>query len=274
MLITPKYKPRYPANLEREYAKILRDYVRDEINIIMEYVPEMVDAQLANGIVADSRTDDDNDSWITDITSTITFAIASKLNVRQKVERMFNKVKAFAHKENEKPFKSVFGYTPKPPVERQFEMLKTIWVSQNMALVKSIDSRLMESIHYTLTENVIRAASREELRTELVRTIRKLGETSEKRAILIASDQVGKLNSQLAQYEQMRQGVKSYKWITMGDDRVRAQHEARNGHTFYWNDPPDGGHPGYAIRCRCIARPCYDTDKINAKPIAGTYTKA
>ena len=270
MLITPKYKPKYPANLEREYAKILRDYVRDEINIIMEYVPEMVDAQLANGIQADSRMD----SWITDMTSKITRAIESKLNVRQKVEQVFNKVKAFAHKENEKPFKSVFGYTPKPPVERQFEMLKTIWVSQNMTLVKSIDSRLMESIHYTLTENVIRAADRDELQTELVRTIRKLGETSEKRAILIASDQVGKLNSQLAQYEQMRQGVKSYKWVTMGDDRVRAQHEARNGHTFYWNDPPDGGHPGYAIRCRCIARPCYDTDKINAKPIAGTYTKA
>ena len=270
MLITPKYKPRYPANLEREYAKILRDYVRDEINIIMEYVPEMVDAQLANGIQADSRMD----SWITDMASKITRAIESKLNVRKKVEQVFNKVKAFAHKENEKPFKSVFGYTPKPPVERQFEMLKTIWVSQNMTRVKSIDSRLMESIHYTLTENVIRAASREELRTELVSTIRKLGETSEKRAILIASDQVGKLNSQLAQYEQMRQGVKSYKWVTMGDDRVRAQHEARNGHTFYWNDPPDGGHPGYAIRCRCIARPCYDTDKINAKPIAGTYTKA
>ena len=92
-----------------------------------------------------------------------------------------------------------------------------------------------------------------------------------RRAALIACDQVGKLNSQLVQLEQMSQGVEKYKWQTMEDDRVRAQHESYNKKDFLWSEPPDGGHPGWSYRCRCVAIPLYDTDKIGLQPKAGTY---
>jgi SPP1 gp7 family putative phage head morphogenesis protein len=94
---------------------------------------------------------------------------------------------------------------------------------------------------------------------------------NEKRAALIACDQVGKLNSQLAQYEQVNQGVDSYIWQTMMDNRVRPEHAERQGKRYYWNDPPSGGHPGWSYRCRCVAIPLYDTNKIGLEPRAGTY---
>ena len=106
---------------------------------------------------------------------------------------------------------------------------------------------------------------------ELADSITHIAEVNEKRAALIACDQVGKLNSQLAQLEQMNQGVNSYIWVTMKDNRVRPAHREREGKRFYWDNPPSGGHPGWAIRCRCTSLGCYDTDKIGLQPKAGTY---
>ena len=85
-----------------------------------------------------------------------------------------------------------------------YEMLKQIWTSQNLTLIKSIDDRTMEAIHYTLSRNVIRTVDRKEIVSELTQTIKHMAGVNEKRAALIACDQVGKLNSQLAQYEQVQ----------------------------------------------------------------------
>lgn len=155
--------------------------------------------------------------------------------------------------------------------QADYDKIREIWVNRNMDLIRSIDRRTMEAVRYTLGNNIIKAADDKALAAELKDTIMKMAEVNEKRAILIATDQVGKLNSQLVQLEQMSQGVEFYKWRTMGDGRVRAQHAARNGHTFSWKEPPDGGHPGYAIRCRCVAIPLYDTGKIGLQPKVGTF---
>ncbi len=34
---------------------------------------------------------------------------------------------------------------------------------------------------------------------------------------------------------------------------MRSEHAERDGKTFHWDDPPDGGHPGEAPGCRCWA---------------------
>ena len=49
-----------------------------------------------------------------------------------------------------------------------------------------------------------------------------------------------------------------YIWRTQDDGKVRPSHAGRNGKTFSWDDPPDGGHPGEAPNCRCSAE---ETDK-------------
>ncbi|MHA1597825.1 MAG: phage minor head protein [Alphaproteobacteria bacterium] len=48
-------------------------------------------------------------------------------------------------------------------------------------------------------------------------------------------------------------GQGSYIWRTVGDGKVRSSHAERDGKTFSWDDPPEGGHPGKAYNCRCRA---------------------
>ena len=186
---------------------------------------------------------------------------------------MFNRVKTFNRRQQEKIFRSIFGSTPKEISRADYEKIRQIWVNQNIELIHSIDRRTLESIRYTLSENIIRAVDRKILVEELTESITHMAGVNEKRAALIACDQVGKLNSQLAQLEQMNQGCDSYIWQTMMDNRVRPEHAARQGKRFYWDDPPSDGHPGWSYRCRCTALGCYDTDKIGLQPRAGSYKK-
>ena len=265
MLIYPKVKIQYPISLEREYARELVKYVRKVRDICKQHIPAMVDAAMWNAIHADDWTEEQTEEIDKDITAEEEAAIMAIILA------MFNRVKTFNRRQQEKIFRSVFSATPKEISKEDYEKIRQIWANQNIELIHSINRRTLESIRYALSENIIRAVDRKILVEELTDSIMHMAEVNEKRAALIACDQVGKLNSQLAQLEQMNQGVDSYIWVTMGDSRVRPAHREREGKRFYWNDPPSGGHPGWAIRCRCTSLGCYDTDKIGLQPQAGTY---
>ena len=71
----------------------------------------------------------------------------------------------------------------------------------------------------------------------------------------IARDQIGKLNGQLNEARQTGMGVTGYTWRTANDNRVRDEHADREGQHYEWSDPPEDGHPGEAIQCRCFAEP-------------------
>lgn len=58
----------------------------------------------------------------------------------------------------------------------------------------------------------------------------------------------------------------------MGDRRVRPNHAARSGLVFKWSNPPDGGHPGQAVRCRCVAQPLIDEQSFKLVPQKSSYT--
>ena len=267
MLIYPKVKIQYPMSLEREYARQLVKYVRKVRDICKQHIPAMVDAAMWNAIHADDWTEEQTEEIDKDITAEEEAAIMAIILA------MFNRVKTFNRRQQENIFRSVFSATPKEISKEDYEKIRQIWVNQNIELIHSIDRRTLESIRYALSENIIRAVDRKILVEELTDSIMRMAEVNEKRAALIACDQVGKLNSQLAQLEQMNQGVDSYLWQTMMDGLVRSTHDARQGKRFAWDDPPSDGHPGWAIRCRCSASPCYDTDKIGLQPKAGSYKK-
>jgi SPP1 gp7 family putative phage head morphogenesis protein len=56
-------------------------------------------------------------------------------------------------------------------------------------------------------------------------------------------------------------GVTEYIWSTTKDNRVRKEHQAREGKTFSYDNPPSDGNPGEPIRCRCVASPVF-TDEM------------
>jgi len=79
-----------------------------------------------------------------------------------------------------------------------------------------------------------------------------------KRSKLIARDQMATFNGALNKVRQKQVGFDKYIWSTSLDERVRPEHAAREGKVFSWDDPPEDGHPGEPINCRCVARPYVD----------------
>lgn len=75
---------------------------------------------------------------------------------------------------------------------------------------------------------------------------------------LIASDQLGKINSRISQVRQQKLGITHYRWRTSRDERMRSTYRGREGDIIAWDDPPPDGHAGQPIRCRCTAEPYID----------------
>jgi SPP1 gp7 family putative phage head morphogenesis protein len=125
------------------------------------------------------------------------------------------------------------------------------WRASNTALIRGLGSENSAAV-----EELVRRAWEEGQTTEwLQRQLqRRLGITG-RRAELIARDQIGKLNGQLTMVRQSTYGITHYRWMTSMDERVRQQHADRHGERFAWASPPDDGHPGMPIQCRCVAEP-------------------
>jgi len=125
------------------------------------------------------------------------------------------------------------------------------FVAENVALIKSVPNRLFDDVERTITSGVREGLTTREVGRQLSD---KLG-VSEKRARLIARDQIAKLNGELNQVRQENLGIDAYIWQSMNDARVRPEHRARQGQRFTWDKPPRDGHPGRPVNCRCYAEP-------------------
>lgn len=273
MLIVPTSTMRYPMGLERLYAKELRAYVRKEMEIIKEHVPEMVGAVMKNRIRVDEDEPDEESDWIAVLLALIFADVSRSVFVRDKVEKIFRDVQIFADSQWNRVMESTFGGTTALPAGYLEDMrkIKELFLYQNLKLIKSIDDDIREGLYYTLERNVVSSVDVDDVERQIVDYIKKRTEMAEKRAVLIGSDQVGKLYGQINQYYQQKNGIESYVWRTMMDNRVRPEHRAREGKIFRWDNPPPDGHPGYPVRCRCYADPLYDTTKIMQQPIKGRY---
>lgn len=132
------------------------------------------------------------------------------------------------------------------------------WRDENVSLVTSIGTQLLDDLQATLEEG-----QKENLRVEDLRDriTARFGVT-ESRAALIARDQTLKLNAKLTQESQKSVGVERYVWDTSQDARVRPDHAALHGRTYLWASPPvvdtrsgRRAHPGEDFQCRCVPIP-------------------
>lgn len=144
-------------------------------------------------------------------------------------------------------------------------------------LIKTIPSQYLGRVAKAVTDNF--AGRQLSEGRSLLQEIMHVGGVSKRRAKLIARDQTSKLTGTLNQVRQQSIGIEEYVWRTSQDERVvgdpaglypkgsraHRDHFHRNGKRFRWDDPPDDGHPGQAIQCRCHAQPVIDIQKILAK---------
>lgn len=125
------------------------------------------------------------------------------------------------------------------------------FTADNVALIKSVPQRFFSDIEKQVTSGV-RAGQRWE---DMAADLEARHGIAKDRAKVIARDQVGKFYGELNQKRQENLGVTGYIWRTSNDNRVRDEHELREGVHFEWSDPPADGHPGEPILCRCYAEP-------------------
>ena len=155
--------------------------------------------------------------------------------------------------------------------QAKLKQLQEIWVRENLDLVGSLEAETLRKLRDELTRLIADGIPDDEIEERLIAFLNKQLEVEENRAVLIGSDQVGKLNGRLMEQWQRSAGITHYRWQTMMDDRVRPAHADRQGLIFALDKPPSDGHPGMAIRCRCVADPVIDLDDYGVEPKARTY---
>lgn len=138
--------------------------------------------------------------------------------------------------------------------DRALAPLTEAFVDANVGLIKNIGDKLAADIEST----TMRAVQSGKLHPDLAVELEERFGFSEERAKLIARDQVGKAYGQINSARQRELGVEKFIWRTANDERVRAEHEERDGEIYSYDDPPDGELPGEPINCRCYAEPVFD----------------
>lgn len=130
------------------------------------------------------------------------------------------------------------------------------FTKRNVDLIKSIPKEAMEGLRHALVAAGLEKGVRPE---RLAKMLEERYGVAQRRAQLIATDQVGKLMSSLTEERHRELGVTKYRWRTSRDNRVRRLHVRREGKVFSYDDPPNevsgDGHAGSAVRCRCWQEP-------------------
>jgi SPP1 gp7 family putative phage head morphogenesis protein len=142
------------------------------------------------------------------------------------------------------------------------------FVRDNVSLIKTLPETLFADIEERTKRSISEGWRHETLAKEIEGAY---GNTAS-RARLIARDQTNKHNGALAQTMQESAGIVSYRWSATLDARTRPEHLALNGTIQQWGSPPDIGHPGEPIQCRCVAIPVLTTitaPRAPSRPSAG-----
>jgi SPP1 gp7 family putative phage head morphogenesis protein len=234
----PQGRPRIPKGLELKYAVQLRNYQRAINQEFLEVLKPIIATYRQDASTAEIETAVDKTQDV------VNAAILEGAVLAGIVTTQGQDITKWNDQKYNKPIYNIAGFN-NVPNEQTNEMLNS-WTQENIKLVKGINDDQTKKI-----ETLLLRADREDLQAGgLTKEIRKIMNSSLKRATLIARDQTLKLNGQIDRVKQTGAGVEEYIWRSSRDERVRPEHRAREGKKFRWDSPPPGGHPGQAIQCR------------------------
>jgi len=152
--------------------------------------------------------------------------------------------------------RSQYAVNPILPEDKEkYQALLNNWSRNNSLLIKDIPFKTSNQIAEQTRKALIDGTNLKDTTDAIFNIMAERTDVSDSRAKLIARDQVSKLNGQLTMERQTDLGVESYIWRTVGDERVREEHDILDGETFSWDSPPEPGHPGEDYQCRCWAEP-------------------
>lgn len=120
---------------------------------------------------------------------------------------------------------------------------------ENVRLIKTIPQKYHGEVERVIREGMMKGKGI----GEITKDIDKAGRKTTNNARLIARDQSGKIMGNMTKLRHKQAGLKKFRWITVGDSRVRPRHQDYSGEVFTWKEGASGEYPGMAIQCRCIA---------------------
>lgn len=258
---------------ERQYREILRDVLKQCRAATIEAL-ELYGVQAIQEYKKEYSVDSFNlvisaDAWTTAIKE-----LTEKLNLdfttaaaggAVAASEIFSKLDRANFKEWRAAQEKVLGITVTTP-----ETWKTDLMQSYRDINTGLITRLTDDTRKKIDQEIIDSITSGDTYNTLKKKIAGSGIDSgvfksvEYRTELIARDQIGKINGELTRQRQTDIGVESYIWRTAADERVRGtpggkypnakpSHFNREGKVFLWTKPPEGGHPGEAIQCRCYA---------------------
>ena len=248
----------WPHQLEQEYALALLGYARRFTRGVREVIIPRLATFLASSDkrLATRRADDLADSFDGLIESVRRRFFVRVRDAERTVRRYLKLIEAFHRRRFLEEYGRVIAINPLIGKERWLREAMKLAEQEHVNLITSIPRDGLERVRRMVHDAVINGTRAEVLAAELVKTFG----IAENRAMLIAVDQTGTWFGQLQKLRQQDAGIERYRWSTVNDARVRPEHQAREGRVFSWDNPPRDGHPGYPIRCRCVAVPLIDDD--------------
>jgi SPP1 gp7 family putative phage head morphogenesis protein len=263
----------FPINVEKEYISILVNYFK-EMNKLIDtlFFNQIKNSQnLFNYIRPNSINQDAFPSDIERMINTISLQLDKNWKVDPNIITFNIGKKAAQYNEVQwlKIQQSIFGvqlFQNEPWLNPILES----FTKDNVALIKSLKDKKLTELQLTLNSEFKKGT----LYSDIKELVQNKYKNTEWQAERIARDQIGKLNADLTEYRQKEIGVKKYTWRTSLDERVRGNplgkfpkaipsHWDREGKIFDWNTPPEEGHPGQAILCRCYAEPDFNSIDLN-----------
>lgn len=278
----------YPVGTEREYARIIRrhqvDLVKFALDRLNYYLPILI-----REARQDTRFDgvnEDLEELMRELEVEVTrlyggILITSSASFKEMTE-IANKIFKQLGIKFERKIEVLAG-TPLTVEYPWWDAVRTMWSNENYRLVKSLSSEYITKLNTLLVNGLQSGWELSEFQNEIMKLSDKM---TGYRARLIARDQIGKLNSYIAERQARGIGMEYYIWRTSQDERVRGDpvgkypraipsHFAMDNLFCTWNDTaiysPDVGktwvaktaqmefnHPGRSLACRCLSMPAWN----------------
>lgn len=210
----------YPFLLENEYSKQLEQYVSQVSKMVLINFRELKPSY--NLAIRLDSVDDELQNIIKICELQISIKIKDFI---KKVIKKAKQINAFNKRAIEQSLASTVKKSLSIPVSKTIEASMQFFVSDNVRLIKSINSDLLGQVQEIVYSGVRRGVGFASLAEEFEKAFT----ISKKRARIIARDQINKLNADLTRHRHLILGIENYKWSTAKDERVRTSHEVLEG---------------------------------------------
>ncbi len=273
--LNSKYRSRYPESIEREYIRLVDGYMSMYKKMLIKYIEELKKALIAQHriqrIKKHHADGDEIQELIDNIFKRMSTEIQSKdksFGLRRKLESLAHMTRELSINEWKKMCKATLGIDILEDyyLGEFYKQTLDIWIQDNINLIVTVPKESLSDMQKIVTEGFKSGSTV----TDITKQIQAAYGMSKRHARLIARDQLGKLNAQLAKKQQQEAGVDEYTWSTSRDSRVRDSHRHLEGKTCRWDDPPVVDertgrrcHPSEDYQCRCIAIPKFNLEGIN-----------